>query len=99
MNSNIRDKFKDCLFNKCKVSVLSDNKIILAVSGGADSVCMLILFSEIFDHNRLICAHFNHKIRIKDAQNDADFTESMAHSLGIRFVYGEQKPTTLAQFL
>lgn len=97
MNSYITEKFKNCLFNKCKIDINSNNKIILAVSGGADSVCMLILFSELFDRNRLICAHFNHKIRFDDADNDAAFTKKIADSLNIKFEYSEKNVPDFAK--
>lgn len=58
--------------------------------GGADSVCMLLLLQAYFGKERLICTHFNHKIRGADAERDARFTEALANSLGIRFRYGEE---------
>ena len=90
MDSCIIEKFKNCLFNKCNIDINSSDKIILAVSGGADSVCMLILFSELFDSKRLVCAHFNHKIRLNDAESDAKFTKLLSDSLNVKFEYSEE---------
>ena len=61
ISENIR-KFLECLTNKCKVEITPDLKIIAGVSGGADSVCMLLLLREIIDADSIVCCHFNHKI-------------------------------------
>ena len=63
------------------------DKIILGVSGGPDSVCMLHLFCNIktrFNLN-LICAHFNHCLR-KEADSEEEFVRDLCKELKIRFV-------------
>lgn len=89
MISENKKKFFECLINKCKVKITPDLKIIAAVSGGADSVCMLLLLKEIFNSDSIICCHFNHKIRGENAERDAKFTQDLAEKLGIRFELGE----------
>lgn len=62
-------------------------KVILAVSGGPDSVAMLFLFlkiKEIFNL-KLVCVHFNHGLR-KDADEDEQFVKNLCNSLNIKFV-------------
>jgi len=62
-------------------------KIILAVSGGPDSVAMLFLFlkiKEIFNL-KLVCAHFNHGLR-EDADRDEEFVKNLCNSLNIKFI-------------
>ena len=60
MISENKKKFLECLTNKCKVQITPDLKIIAGVSGGADSVCMLLLLKEILNADSVVCCHFNH---------------------------------------
>lgn len=73
--------------NKC--SMLSDcEKIVVAVSGGADSMCLLHFFNKFssFLHiNNVICAHVNHGIRGEEADRDEAFVRNFCLSNGIRF--------------
>lgn len=90
MYAETYQKFMECAARKCGLGKEAGGPIVAAVSGGADSVCMLLLLQAYFGKERLICAHFNHKIRGADAERDARFTEALANSLGIRFRYGEE---------
>ena len=67
------------------------DKIILGVSGGPDSVCMLHIFSLLKEEFKLelICAHFNHGLR-EDADDDEEFVGRLCSSLNIRFVSGKK---------
>ncbi len=63
------------------------DKIILGVSGGPDSICMLHLFCKIkqqFKFN-LVCAHFNHCLR-KEAESEEQFVKDLCKELKIKFV-------------
>ncbi|MBE7058614.1 MAG: tRNA lysidine(34) synthetase TilS [Ruminococcaceae bacterium] len=84
-----KKKFLESLTNKCNVEITPDLKIIAGVSGGADSVCMLLLLNEIFNPDSIICCHFNHKIRGVYAERDAKFTENLAKKLGVKFELAE----------
>ena len=65
-------------------------KILAAVSGGADSMCML---SKLGDD--VIVAHFNHKIRGAEADRDAEFVKNYCDEHGIECVIGvAEKPLT-----
>jgi len=65
-------------------------KVVLGVSGGADSVAMLYALNELIDYGLdLIIAHLNHGIRGDEAKRDADFVKETAKTLGLTFVYGE----------
>lgn len=88
MYEEIYQKFQKCALEKCNLNSYK-GKIIAAVSGGADSVGMLLLLKELFGKDRIICAHFNHKIRIGDSDEDASFVEHLSASLGIEFLYEE----------
>jgi tRNA(Ile)-lysidine synthase len=54
--------------------------IVVAVSGGADSVALLRSLVEVFP-GRLVVAHFNHGLRGLESDADADFVTLLAGSL------------------
>jgi tRNA(Ile)-lysidine synthase len=60
-------------------------RIIVAVSGGADSVALLWLFRS-FWSGEIIAAHVEHGIRGVDSRNDADFVSQLASQWGIECV-------------
>jgi len=65
-------------------------KVVLGVSGGADSIALLYALNELIDYGlELIVAHLNHGIREDEAKRDSDFVKETAKSLGLTFVYGE----------
>ena len=59
--------------------------ILLAVSGGADSVallhCLWSLKAEGQLNSRLICAHLNHQLRAAEADADEEFVVTQAGNL------------------
>jgi tRNA(Ile)-lysidine synthase len=67
--------------------------VLVAVSGGADSVCLLHLFLDFADSIdlRLIVAHFNHRLRGPSSAADARFVRRLAISRGLPFVLGAAK--------
>jgi tRNA(Ile)-lysidine synthase len=60
--------------------------IIVAVSGGADSVALLLLLDEVSqqlqDTWRLHVAHVNHALRGPDSDGDARFVQTLAEQMG-----------------
>ena len=69
-------------------------KILVAVSGGNDSVSLLNLMSEYIDIKRLTVGHVNHNTRSKASKSDATFVRGMARSLGCRFLSKTLPPPT-----
>ena len=63
--------------------VESNEKLILAVSGGKDSVVMAHLFHQL-DYTFAI-AHCNFKLRAEDSDEDENFVEELAHKLNVPF--------------
>ncbi len=65
-------------------------RVVVAVSGGADSVALLCALSELRDECGLdiIAAHFHHRLRGEEADADAAFVEQLAGSLGVSFEIG-----------
>lgn len=64
--------------------------VLAAVSGGADSVCMLHMLLDLSkSQNFSVCAaHFNHMLRGEEADRDEAFVTDMCLSLGIPFFSG-----------
>ena len=60
--------------------------VVCAVSGGADSMCLLSVLSEL--GYTPICAHFNHMLRGEESDRDERFTEQFCLERGIRFYCG-----------
>jgi len=56
--------------------------IVVGVSGGADSVCLLDNLHKM--GYKLVIAHFNHQLRLQ-AENDALFVEKISKQLGLPF--------------
>ncbi len=65
-------------------------KVVLGVSGGADSIALLYSLNELIEYGLdLIVAHLNHGIRGEEAKRDAEFVKETARKLGLTYVYGE----------
>ena len=64
----------------------SIRKVGLAVSGGADSVALMVLMAELAEEHGFepIVLHFDHGIR-KDSAEDAVFVRRLAGRFGLRF--------------
>jgi tRNA(Ile)-lysidine synthase len=64
-----------------------DSKIVVAVSGGPDSVCLLhILYLLSCDWKLgLKVAHFEHGLRGQRSEDDALFVEKLSNDLGLAF--------------
>lgn len=62
-------------------------KVVVAVSGGADSLALADLLNRSRQKFKLeICiAHFEHGLRGQDSLDDAIFVENFAKSLGVKF--------------
>lgn len=61
------------------------DKILLAVSGGPDSVCLLDIFSRLQKKYslELIIAHVNYNLRGEDSEKDEKFVRKLAKKYGI----------------
>ena len=80
---------KDELFQKFKKSLKTftnlsnENKVIVSVSGGVDSVTLLTLLKEV-DSFQLIVVHINHNLR-KDSDSDKEFVKYISDEFDIPF--------------
>lgn len=79
----MRDKFLGFIAENHLIQ--TDDSVIVALSGGADSVALLHLLISIKElyNLKLYAAHFNHLIRGEEAQRDADFVKALCQDWGI----------------
>ena len=61
--------------------------VLCAVSGGADSICLLDLVRRLGDVT-VLCAHFDHGIRGAESARDAAFVEALCKEWGVPFFPG-----------
>ena len=66
------------------------DKVLLAVSGGADSTALLYAMHAIKANGcfsgELICAHINHRLRAAQSDGDADFVLELSEKLNIKLI-------------
>ena len=60
-------------------------RVVVAVSGGSDSVALLRLLCSLRESHRLdlVCAHFNHQLRGAESDTDEAFVRDLAGSLDV----------------
>ncbi len=63
-----------------------DRKIICAVSGGTDSVALLLATTRLLES--VDVAHFNHKTRCQESDDDEDFVRQLCSELGVTLRVG-----------
>ena len=84
---NLEDKILSVID---KHRMLDDgDTVIVAVSGGADSMCLLHFFNK-FSSNRklnIICAHVNHGIRGAEADSDEEFVRQYCEKNNIQTAF------------
>ena len=80
MSLNSKQFLEECrrFLNKHKMLSFGD-KIVVGVSGGADSVCLLHTLCSLREEYglSLIAVHINHGIRGDEALFDAEFTKKL----------------------
>lgn len=66
--------------------------VIVAVSGGADSVSLLLAIDDLRKRGKLdlrfVAAHFDHKLR-HDSRSDLEFVAELARKHGLELAHGE----------
>lgn len=77
---------KNKFFKNLKNFNLDSSRILLAISGGKDSMAMLDLFNTFKDELKLnlVVCHFNHSLR-DDADRDEIFVKSQCEKYGLKF--------------
>ncbi|MBO4609564.1 MAG: tRNA lysidine(34) synthetase TilS [Lachnospiraceae bacterium] len=59
--------------------------LVVGVSGGADSICLLFLLLGYFDKSDIRVIHINHMIRGEEADEDSLFVEKICEEHGVFF--------------
>lgn len=64
--------------------------LLCAVSGGADSVCLLLMMCRAAREKgfSVFCAHYNHLLRGEESARDADFVRELCRRLDVHCVVG-----------
>jgi len=80
------------------LGVAAGERVLVAVSGGADSVALLRLFCGIREERRLTlaAAHLDHGMRGQASEEDARFVSGLCKALGIPCIQGERDVSALA---
>jgi tRNA(Ile)-lysidine synthase len=70
---------------------LAGKKLVVAVSGGPDSVCLLHLLSGLRDKLDVSfhVAHLDHQLRGMESQADAEYVALLAKEMGLPFTIGQ----------
>lgn len=63
--------------------------ILLAVSGGPDSICLLHAMTQLVDKDTLHIGHFNHRLRADASDADADYVRFLCHHRSLHFHLGQ----------
>lgn len=84
MNCPIRDPLSTRLHDTLRPLLAATARMVIAVSGGADSLALLhlLLASTALDRTRLLVVHFDHALR-DDSHLDAHFVGEQAEKLGL----------------
>src|SRR5438094_6282205 len=81
----------------------TDGTIVVAVSGGADSLCLLHILDRLcgpgkrYPHLQLHVAHLNHKLRGEAGIEDATYVARIASAWGLPVTTGEIDVPALAR--
>lgn len=73
--------------NVTRELIPSGSRVLCAVSGGADSICLLHLLSQREDVS-LTAAHFNHQLRGAESDRDEAFVRDLCRGWGIPLTVG-----------
>ena len=60
-------------------------RLVIGVSGGADSICLLFLMKDILPTDNIHVVHINHMIRGDEADADSGFVEDICRREGLFF--------------
>ena len=83
---NAVDRLPKAAFSVFERCVSPSDKIALAVSGGADSACMLDLAVKFFPRERIVVLNVEHGIRGEESKSDSAFVQSLAERYGVKFI-------------
>ncbi|MBQ9896985.1 MAG: tRNA lysidine(34) synthetase TilS [Synergistaceae bacterium] len=84
---NLKSSFKaqGLTQNFNNLNNFNNNKILIAVSGGGDSIALLWLMRTFYP-GEIIAAHVNHCLRGSESDGDEDFVKTFAAELNLKFI-------------
>lgn len=71
--------------------------LILAVSGGVDSMVLLNLVSSMHPREKIIVAHFDHALRGVESDGDRELVRDTASEMGVVFEYEKKDIGSIAR--
>jgi tRNA(Ile)-lysidine synthase len=91
----VRRKVRETIFRYDMIH--SGNRVIVAVSGGPDSVCLLHLLWDLMEElgMDLVVAHFDHGLRPAEDQAETAFVKELAQSFGLPFETEKAAPAAV----
>ena len=86
-------------YNKLNKMVEEGDRIVIGVSGGADSVCLLYVLKELCQEvgASLFAVHVNHGIRGNTAKQDEEFVKELCSSLNIHLHVAQYEVKKIAK--
>lgn len=74
-------------------------RVGVGVSGGSDSVALLLLLNQLSDEQgiRLTVVHFNHRLRGPESEGDQQFVAALAARLKLPFFFGSEDVAGVAR--
>ena len=74
---------------------IANTRVLVAVSGGLDSVTLLNLIAQIAPilSLEIFVVHMNHNLRNKESENDATFVKNLSNNLGFKYFIGNHTLT------
>ncbi|MBQ3387657.1 MAG: tRNA lysidine(34) synthetase TilS [Thermoguttaceae bacterium] len=85
MSEMTPDSFESRLLEIWPRPVWEPFRLVLAVSGGADSSALLAAMARLGDPARLLALHVNHRLRGEESDEDARFTARLAEKYAVPF--------------
>ena len=71
----------------------SGDTVVVAVSGGADSVSLVLALHDLVKRkklgHRIVAAHFNHRLRGAESDADQEYVRHLATTLGVELAVGQ----------
>ena len=88
----------ETLIKKC--GVVDGDRIIVALSGGADSTALLSVLLELskeFSSLKIMAAHVNHKLRGEESERDEAFVTCLCKEKGVELFIHREDVASLAK--
>jgi len=97
MKMEMYERFKENIIEKGLLE--KGDGLVLGISGGPDSICMLSLFIRLKREwgLKLVPVHLNHMLRGEDSQNDALFVSEFCRQKGLECIFHEVDISSLSK--